>query len=55
MRVWKPVLVAAGIIPARKPGQRFQARTRRAVDSVFREGGDTDDGPGGRKGILTCG
>ncbi|MFE7326618.1 integrase [Streptomyces sp. NPDC057565] len=22
-----------------------QARARRAVDSVFREGGDTDDGP----------
>ncbi|MGY4917599.1 tyrosine-type recombinase/integrase [Streptomyces sp. 900116325] len=97
MRVWKPALVAAGVIPARKPGQRFvesrehgmhalrhfyasvlldagenvkalseylghgdpgftlrtythlmpnsQARARRAVDSVFREGGDTDDGP----------
>ncbi|MER7822837.1 tyrosine-type recombinase/integrase [Streptomyces sp. NPDC096097] len=97
MRVWKPALVTAGVIPPRKPGERFiqsrehgmhalrhfyasvlldagenvkalseylghgdpgftlrtythlmpnsQARARKAVDGVFREGGDTDDGP----------
>ncbi|MCX5582109.1 tyrosine-type recombinase/integrase [Streptomyces erythrochromogenes] len=97
MRVWKPALVAAGVIPPREPGERFtqsrehgmhalrhfyasvlldagenvkalseylghsdpgftlrtythlmpnsQARARRAVDGVFRGGGDTGDGP----------
>ncbi|GGR43087.1 tyrosine-type recombinase/integrase [Streptomyces netropsis] len=97
MRVWKPALVSAGVIPGREVGQRFaesrqhgmhalrhfyasvlldagenikalaeylghgdpgftlrtythlmpnsQARARKAVDRVFRKGGDTDDGP----------